>query len=242
MRNRPGPKKKSGERYPSGDLKPVLPPALWGRLSRDGGSAFGRPWNTNAQLIRLSLHGELSDAQTEAGMGIAQVYRHVHSTAEVHASAEQEIVAFAQAAWLALDGPDGLLSDYSRAIREAVLELCVHDHAVNSRLYPEIRQVLDRAALIVMWRPEKQTLARRQPRRPRLLFSYAEELEVNARIEDLANRDKERGRYENADAVAIKSVLCELRPDLSEADLVNLVSFYTALVDREKFRSEKVGR
>src|SRR5215831_16860030 len=104
MRNRPGPKKKAGERYPSGGLKPVLPPAVWGRILNHGGPAFGRLWNTNAQLIRLSLHGELSDAQTEAGMGIAQVYRDMHSTAEVHASAEQESVAFAQAAWLALDG------------------------------------------------------------------------------------------------------------------------------------------
>jgi hypothetical protein len=57
MGQRPGPRKKPGERYPSGDLKPNIPPALWGR-ARDAGDP-----QLSSELARLCFHRELTESQ-----------------------------------------------------------------------------------------------------------------------------------------------------------------------------------
>jgi hypothetical protein len=65
MRNKPGPRKKPGERYPSGDLKPVVAPALWGR-ARDRVDP-----QLSSELARLCFNRELTETQAAAGFRIA---------------------------------------------------------------------------------------------------------------------------------------------------------------------------
>jgi hypothetical protein len=69
MQNKPGPRKKPGERYPSGDLKPVVAPALWGK-ARDHGDP-----QLSSELARLCFRQELTETQAEAGFLIADICR-----------------------------------------------------------------------------------------------------------------------------------------------------------------------
>src|SRR5271169_534708 len=69
MQNKPGPRKKPGERYPSGDLKPTVAPALWGRVRRGGDPQL------SSELARLCFNRELTETQAAAGFRIADIYR-----------------------------------------------------------------------------------------------------------------------------------------------------------------------
>jgi hypothetical protein len=69
MPNKPGPRKKPGERYPSGDLKPTVAPALWGRTRRSGDPQL------SSELARLCFNRELTETQAEAGFLIADICR-----------------------------------------------------------------------------------------------------------------------------------------------------------------------
>jgi hypothetical protein len=54
---KPGPRKKLGERYPSGDLKPVIAPAFWERIRRSGDK------QASSELVRLFFSRELTETQ-----------------------------------------------------------------------------------------------------------------------------------------------------------------------------------
>ena len=155
-----GPRKKPGERYPSGDLKPAITPAAWGRIQQSP-RVFG-PLPAS-ELGRKYLHRELTKDQAEAGFYIGCIYRLSHPSAleemhEVHPEWLAEIQEFqakwlvstdeAQAQWRAIGGPDGLLSEFPSDVREAVIELCAFNRVVNSMLYRDIRRVLDRGLLL----------------------------------------------------------------------------------------------
>ena len=73
MQNKPGPRKKPGERYPSGDLKPAVAPALWGRARRGGDPQL------SSELARLCFNRELTETQAAAGFRIADIYRNGNS-------------------------------------------------------------------------------------------------------------------------------------------------------------------
>jgi hypothetical protein len=140
VRNKPGPRKKPGERYPSGDLKPVIAPALWGRIRDLGGPQL------RSELGRLYLHRELTETQAAAGFLIADIYRcgeSAESAERGHATTAdtREDHRAAAGGRMALDR---LLSEYAPKLREAVIELCVFNRPVDWTLYPEIRRLLDR--------------------------------------------------------------------------------------------------
>jgi hypothetical protein len=73
MQNKPGPRKKPGERYPSGDLKRAVAPALWGRTRRGGDPQL------SSELARLCFNRELTETQAAAGFRIADIYRNGNS-------------------------------------------------------------------------------------------------------------------------------------------------------------------
>jgi hypothetical protein len=157
MRNKPGPRKKPGERYPSGDLKPVVAPALWGR-ARDRGDP-----QLSSELARLCFNRELTETQAAVGFRIADIYRSGDSADSPDdlrdvTAASEPVNPRAAPDRIALDR---LLSEYPPKVREAVIELCVFNRTVDWRLRSEIRQLLDhgaRAFAITVGKRSKRSL------------------------------------------------------------------------------------
>jgi hypothetical protein len=157
MRNKSGPRKKPGERYPSGDLKPLIAPALWGRARRGGDPQL------SSELGRLCFHRELTETQAAAGFCIADIYRSGDSADSVDdrrgvTAASEPINPRAVPDRIALDR---LLSEYPPKVREGVIELCVFNRTVDWRLRSEIRQLLDhvaRAFAITVGKRSKRSL------------------------------------------------------------------------------------
>jgi hypothetical protein len=142
MQNKPGPRKKPGERYPSGDLKRAVAPALWGRTRRGGDPQL------SSELARLCFNRELTETQAAAGFRIADIYRNGNSADSLDdrrgvAAAFEPVNPRVVPDRIALDR---LLSEYPPKVREAVIELCVSNRTVDWRLRPEIRQLLDHVA------------------------------------------------------------------------------------------------
>jgi hypothetical protein len=121
MRNKSGPRKKPGERYPSGDLKPLIAPALWGRARRGGDPQL------SSELARLCFNRELTETQAAAGFCIADIYRSGDSEDSLDdrrgvAAASEPINPRTAPDRIVLDR---LLSEYPPKVREAAIELCV---------------------------------------------------------------------------------------------------------------------
>ena len=128
MRNKPGPRKKPGERYPSGDLKPVIAPGFWGR-ARDGADP-----QLSSELARLCFNRELTETQAAAGFRIADIFRSGDSAGNSPddrrdiTAASEPLNLRAAPARIALDR---LLSEYPPKVREAVIGLCVFNRTVE---------------------------------------------------------------------------------------------------------------
>jgi hypothetical protein len=207
MGNKRGRKRKSGERYPSGDLKPPVPPAAWGRI-RDLGNPIFR-----TELGRLSFHRMLSDVQTHAGFYIGDIYRHFggqenpRKTPAGRKSSEKIDRRLNSRQPLLFSAKDMRAEDWRtienevdalpKTLRTAVLDLCVFDRAINSRIYPELRDFLDRIARICAahW-------ARYQA--PKMTFPK------RRRRTEAAAKPSE----DDADGAVVEEILSTLRPDL----------------------------
>lgn len=256
-----GPRKKSGERYPSGDLKPAIAPAAWGRIQRSPRMFGPLP---ASELGRKCLHRELTKHQAEAGFYIGCIYRLSHPSAleemhEVHPEWLAEIQEFqakllistdeAQAQWRAIGGPDGLLSEFPSDVRKAVIELCVFNRVVNSTLYRDIRRVLDRSLLLWHDAQPRQgddgpKLAHHSklPRAPVLDRAPIGRRRREASAQAPKQVDAELRPDLDADVEATKKVIAKLSPDLDADGVARLIDIYLAFRDREEFRQEKLLR
>lgn len=138
------------EDYPSGNLKPVIAPALWGRI-RDQ----YRDKLSSSEIGRLCFHGKLTDTQAAAGFLISDICRSGDSE-EVGKDRRNAAGAAAggdpHASQRDRKALDDLLSEYPPKLREAVIELCVLNRIVDWKLRPQIRQLLDHVAL--WWWPD----------------------------------------------------------------------------------------
>ncbi len=232
MRRKPGPRRKTGERYPSGDLKPVIAPALWGRI-RD---YIRDPWGSS-ELGRLCLHGELTYTQAAAGWLIAETYRSGDSENGGKERMDATIAAVGgdphvfQGDRKALDG---LLSEYPAKLREAVIELCVLDRTVDWALRPQIRQLLDDVA---MWRwgdtqcrqvdgGRKRARRSIRPRMPLSDRAHARGRQA-ARIQ--APDDAEPRPDCDLSVAALLEILAELQPDLDADGKAQIIDLFVAL-------------
>jgi hypothetical protein len=245
MRRKPGPRKKPGERYPSGDLKPVIPPAIWGRIQSVLNVSNDQRFNS--ELGRLWLYGELTDTQAAGGRVIAHIYRNGDS--EKEGKARRHATAAAtdvdpHASRRDRKALDELLSEYPPKLSEAVIELCVFNRTVDWKLRPQIRQLLDDVARW-WWRDARRRgadgsskLARRSIRPWIQPLDRADKRRRRtANIQ--ASEGRELTRDRDPDIEATKEVIASLRPDLDAEAKARAIQMYVAFRDREKFRQEK---
>ena len=246
--------RKNGERYPSGKLKQVegMAPALWGRIKANAAKFFGDP-RFGSELGCLSASGELTNAQVATGYRIGDIYRRWHrlkrlrdnpkspsyeqgfggssDLAEERMSAEQ-LEAFeasiraAETAWRSVDAE---LSQLPRNIRQAILDLCVYETAVNSMLLRDIGRALDHVAL--RWGPDWGRQGKGGPR---------PSLAVVAAKSELPRIAPRRPRVDHSLA-ALQALAHTLRPDLDGAGLAKVSEVFIALRDREQFRQTKTA-
>jgi hypothetical protein len=243
MRRKPGPRKKPGERYPSGDLKPVIPPALWGRVQNVLSVSNDRRFNS--ELGRLWLHGELTDTQAAGGRVIVYIYRNGDSEEEGkdrrHATAAATDVD-PHASQRDRKALDGLLSEYPPELSEAVIELCVFNRTVDWKLRPQIRQLLDDVAR--WWWPDTRRrradggskLTRRSTQTPPLKRADRRRRRA-ANVQALEGTELIPDR--DPDVEAAKEVIAAVRPDLDAEAMARAIQMYIAFRDREEFRKEK---
>jgi hypothetical protein len=174
MKCKVGRRRKSGERYPSGKLKPrktlkpdiePMSPALWQRI-RQHGRQLGADPRLETELGRLNLHGELTVAMTVTGFGIGEIYGRYESYNRLSSSPKSP-------SYNASVGEAGIsedlllpeqIEDRERRIRNAtraweqleakiphelrgpIHDLCVSNKHVSPVLYEDIRQLLSRLA------------------------------------------------------------------------------------------------
>lgn len=168
-----------GERYPCGKLKSgsnkpnigSISPTAWQRIKTDG-IKLAMDERLGTELGRLSLHGELTAAQTAAGFRMAEVYgvferyhgRRRSAVSPSYATGYgggQDAVADErmtseerEAHWLrvknAEDAFKALQEDlpvYPRGARDLLERLCIDNEAVGSAYLEDARAMLDRLAL-----------------------------------------------------------------------------------------------
>jgi len=164
-----GRNRKSGERYPSGKLKPAAKPTAepitgvaWQRI-RTHAIRLGADPRVASELSRLNLFGELTIVQTTAGQRIGEIYGQYEALkglrrstrspsyerafggARADSIAREEAEQDATEAFLELQKT---LHDISPRSLEPLEQLCVEDRSVSRTLYPDIRNVLEYLAQI----------------------------------------------------------------------------------------------
>jgi hypothetical protein len=237
MENKRGRKRKTGERYPSGDLKPAIAPALWRRI-RDHGGEFNPLLRT--ELCRLSYHGELSDRQTLAGFYIGDIYRRYYGQKnspktphgcnsldkiELRLSSRQPLVFSAEKMgekeWRTIENE---VEAQPQKLSSAVLDLCVLNEPIIPTIYPEVRHFLDRIAHIC---------------EPDWAHYQAPELTFPKRRR--STKVAVKPSDDDVDVAVVEKILLTLRPDLKAKELSNASDMFSAHRDRENFRQEKLA-
>jgi hypothetical protein len=164
-------------------------------------------------------------------MGVSAAFSSANERGDATAAAKRGGPNAAQRDRKALDA---LLSEYPPKVGEAVIELCVFNRAVDWKLRPEIRHVLDDVVLLFsdalrqqavnesksVWRSGGRSSA------PQAVTSIAEGTELRPDFDP--------------DVEAFKTLIAALWPDLDADGRARVVDQFIALRDREKFRQEKM--
>lgn len=256
---RKGRPRKSGERKPSGDLKKRpnegIAPAIMGRIK-----AFAKFFSDPkfvSLLAMLEAAGELTAVQSATGARIGEIYRTYHrlkhlkeqpkspsyeqgfgssDLAEERMSTEQ-LEAFeaqirkAEENWLAIDDQLGVIP---RNLRQAVMDLCVYDTAINPMLYPDMRRFLDLAAEYFA-RRGRAPAGDKTPVNLRVLVARSPTM-----VPSVAAAPPRVRRPDTA-THALEAVVRKLRPDLDADGVAQVREIFTAVRDREEFRRKKGG-
>jgi hypothetical protein len=212
------------------------------------------------ELARLSFAGELTNAQTAAGLRIGEIYHCWQRWKRLRTSAkscnlEQGFSGGADLAEERMSGDqlevtessikkaeaDFLLLQkeleiYPRNARGALEDLCVYNRAVNCMIYPDVRILLDRMANFFghNWRRGARYA------KPRV------RVEINGAAFVPKAEAKPRG---DPARKAMEIVVRGLKPEISEDDMRQVVDDFIAqrntqeaLTAREKFREQKDER
>jgi hypothetical protein len=240
------PRQEGRERYPSGQVKPEISPSLWARITLDVAKQESDPLLTT-RIARLSFHSQLTNEQTAVAFRIRDTYRRYHRpmqlkespkspnhvqadgavglaekrNEETKRSAVADNLRDAEAAWRTIDD---MLAGLSRNIRQAILDLCVDDLAINSLLLLEMRRFFDHLAR--KWAHEW-----RKQKRP---------IKPAVRLAPMIVEKAQTKPQRDIDVAAFQAVMRKLRPDLNADGISMLTDKFRALRDRELFRAEKV--
>lgn len=163
--------RKAGDRYVSGKLKPVgtiRSGAAWQRLIQEN-HRLATDERVVTQLGRLSWFGEITHAQTAAGMRIGGIYGRYEALNGLRRSAKsggspsyvsaadeaeeesRELKTPAEvdeSARNATTAFKGLQREIPMLMRSLVEALCVEDEAVNPLAYPDLRVLFQRLAIL----------------------------------------------------------------------------------------------
>jgi len=237
MANKRGRKRKPGERYPSGDLKPATAPALWARIRGVLGE-FDPIART--ELTRLSFADVLSAAQTQAGFYIGDIYRQYFSQKDRQSTPhrrkcfqkiESRLYSRQPLLFIAKDfrveewrNIENEVEALPQTLRGAVLDLCLFNEPINPVIYRELRVFLDRIARIC-----GKDWARYQPRELRFP-KPVRSTKVTIKSND-----------EDVDVTVFEKILLRLRPDLNAKEVSDVRDMLLAIRDREDFRQAKLA-
>lgn len=255
-----GPKKRDGERYACGKLKPTgdpIQPAVWQRIRAAATRDAGDP-RLASEIGRLSFFRELTNAQAAAAFRIGAIY----GTFERLKGSPRRAIA-SPSYERGFDGDSGVaeelmaadvLADRNqrvdaaekiwRGLQTEIAILPLYGRGVNApRRLLELLCVDDRAVpgtdldLVRAWLDDLamvfgiSTSKRKPPsRRPAKRVITAGEA---------AGPATQTPRAPDVDALVITMMLRKARPDLSEDDLRQAVQLAGALKDREIFNRKK---
>lgn len=262
---RKGRNREAGERYPSGDLKRApaepLAPAIMARARAAIAKIFGDAQHGSV-LGGLVFAGELTSTQGEAGFRIGEIYRRYHrmkhlreapksanweqgfgssDLAEERMSGEQlakfeDDVRSATEAWQTIDEA---LAVIPRNARQAVIDVCVFDTAVNSAMYPALRAVLNDAAKASGNRGNKKPMKTDANSLRRLLVVHSRQAKPTEGAPGAMGPTEAPRRRIDSATHAFEAVVKRLRPDLDQMGVDQAKEIFTAVRDREEFNRRK---
>jgi hypothetical protein len=139
------------------------------------------------------------------------------------------------------------LSEFPSDVRKAVIELCAFNRVVNSALYGDVRQVLNRGLLLLHDAQRRQgedgpMLAHhsKPPRAAVLDRARMSRRRRGTSVQAPKQADAELRSDLHADVEAIKKLIATLSPDLDADGVARLIDIYVPFRDREEFRQEKL--
>jgi|GEM_PF-5536823 len=246
-RNKSGPKKKPGERYPSGKRKPTgdpIAPAAWQRVRADATKLIGDP-RLGSEVGRLSLHRELTDVQVAAAFRVGAIYGLYEKHRGLKRSArspsyEQGFTGIAeellsrqalsdriraeQESERAFLGLQDRLCIYSDVQIEMLERLCCEDRHLRQHELDLVRPMLDRLASIF-----GISGSTRQPRQFRRHRPKPTIISGPRPLPDI-------------DRTAWGTIMQALRPDMDATDVADSFDVYVAMKAREAFNRAKTRR
>ncbi len=238
---------KDGERYPSGGLKPEVAPAVLARMRTAVAQGMLDP-KFGSQVGRLLMMRALTPAEAAAAFRIGEIYGRFETQNGLRRStrspsyesgvstggrmdvslADDEQDARRRAIeeeWLSLQDE---LADCPREIRAQLEALCVEDVAVSSLMLPALEKILTRIATVF-------TSARRPKKKKKKIAA----LMLVSKEHRAAPKPQLPARRLDTDKTAWLAVQRKLSPHLDEAQLNEAYGIFTAMRDRETFRSDK---
>lgn len=248
----------AGERYACGKLKPAAPsvaPVEWARIRAEAAAGAHDP-RLGTEIGRLSIHRELSDAQTVTAFRVGEIYstferykgkgRSVRSpnyggggdssVAEELLGAEalerlEDNIKAAHAEFIALADE---LKHYPTIARATLELLCVENRHIGWNLLPSMRMLLDRLAVFFAnSKSAKKSKPVRAPVRP-----IAAVKPLPARPTRAVPASSTPVRID-AEKTALMALMTSLRPDLDAAGVNEKLEFFAAAKDRAAFNAGK---
>jgi hypothetical protein len=258
MGSKGGRSRKPGARYPSGHHRPPGQesgsPTEWARIRAEVAKA-AKDTRLASEAGRLNFHGEITNAETATAFKIGEVYHRYHRLKQLRESAKsanfeggmgsadlaeermtfdqleehERAIRSAEEAWKKIDDR---LADVPRALRQAVLDVCVYDQPTNPMLYPDLRWFL--GEMSKRWTPGWKAKDSARSGRGATTRHGADIVEAMPSKPTVRRPDTALG--------PLRAVVHRLRPDLDQMGIDLVVDTFVALRARQEFRDKKVGK
>lgn len=253
----------TGERYPSGDLKPKRPggepisPALWQRMKAQWTKIFNDAGH-GSEVGRLSFDGELTNAQTAAAFRIGEIYRKYHRFKQLRDTAKSPSYqqGFGGSSDLAEERMTAeQLAAFEGNIRKAEADWAKVDGALAAAHIPRpLRQaiidicVFDTPTNPLFYPAIRYFLDQMVLRWAERFDDIDKRINMNGRRMGIPNRPViERvvpAKPKRPDTITptFEAVVRKLRPDLDDKGIRLATETFTAMRDRAVYRLAKKPR